>query len=217
MSRRVVWIKGSKIAWKDAQCLMFLENATYCICSCLPCQCVPLCACRRVPTLHRSARPGNSKLKEAPWENIPTCAETNTHTDSSLALRAVCINACSNGCRCNNREAQGSDHYPRAHPLTLDRWTRLLFSPSPWFYGTSNYAYTPHQNKAQHAMPLVWRGSELVRSNKASLRSSPVIWRPMYGHGEVKVKVLQPSLLPTDCLVQRVHMENNSKYDALTW
>ena len=65
--------------------LMFLEKVTLCIGSCLPCQCVPPCACRLVPTLHRSARPGNLKLKEAPWGNTP-CAETNTHTDCRLAL-----------------------------------------------------------------------------------------------------------------------------------
>lgn len=39
------------------------KKAMLCICSCLPCQCVPPCACRRVPILHRSARVGNSKLK----------------------------------------------------------------------------------------------------------------------------------------------------------
>lgn len=99
-----------------------------------------------------------------------TRAHTRTNTDSSLGLWAVCISACLNGCCTSNRESWGSGLYPRAHHLTLDRWTRVLFFPSsPCFYGISNYAYTPHQNKTQHAIPLVWRGSELVRCNKVSL------------------------------------------------
>lgn len=103
--------------------------------------------------------------------NVQKQTHTSTNADSSLGLRAVCISACLNGCCTNNRESWGSGLYPRAHHLTLDRWTRVLFfSPSsPCFYGISNYAYMPHQNKTQRAIPLVWRGSELVRCNKGSL------------------------------------------------
>lgn len=130
------------------------------------------------------------------------CRNKHTHTDSSLALRAVCINACSNGCRSNNSEAWGSDRYPRAHPLTLDRWTRLLFFPPlPAFMGPL-IMLTRHI-KIKLSMQCLWYGEEVSWSDaikSLSLRSSPVIWRPEYGRGEVKVKVQLPPLSHTDCL-----------------
>lgn len=56
-----------------------------------------------------------SETQAGPLRKYTACAETNTHTDSTLAL--VSINACSNGCRPKNSEAWGSDRYPHAHPL----------------------------------------------------------------------------------------------------
>lgn len=136
------------------------KDFTLCICSCLPSQCVPLCECW-LTTPHWSSQPWNLKLKEAPLREKKKGADTNQLGLWSNA-RSQRIHACMTGC-CSNEGGIGLWSLPPCPPLTLDRWTRLLFPPFPCLYGTSNYAYTPHQNGAQHAMPLY--GEEVSWSN----------------------------------------------------
>lgn len=80
------------------------------------------------------------------------------------------------------------------HPRSSPRNTRQMdrAPPSPWFYGTSNYAYKPHEYKAQHAEPLYWQEvswPDAITSTWVDLACNlGYIW-------EVKVKVqLHPQL-----------------------
>lgn len=81
---------------------------------------------------------------------------------------------------------------PMCPPCTI--WQMDTTPPSPWFYGTSNYAYKPHEYKAQHAVPLYWQEvswPDAVTSTCVDLACNlGYIW-------EVKVKVQLYPLLPT--------------------
>lgn len=70
--------------------------------------------------------------------------------------------------------------------------------PSSWFYGTSNYAYKPHEYKAQHAAPLYWQEvswPDAITSTWVDLACNlGYIW-------EVKVKVQLHPLPPTRAML----------------
>lgn len=80
------------------------------------------------------------------------------------------------------------------HMPTLLHLTDGHDSPFPWIYGTSNYAYKPHEYKAQRAVPLYWQEvswPDAVTSTCVDLACNlGCIW-------EVKVKVQLDPLLPT--------------------
>ena len=85
-------------------------------------------------------------------------------------------------------------------------WQMDTTPPSPCFYGTSNYAYKPHEYKAQHAVPLYWQEvswPDAVTSTCVDLSCNlGYIW-------EVKVQ-LYP-LLPT------AHQGNAAMKQYETW
>lgn len=90
--------------------------------------------------------------------------KTHTHTDSSFTLRAVCISVCLSGWCSNNREAWGSGRYPRAHHLTLDRWTRVLFFPLlPAFMGP--LIMLTYHIKIKLSMQFLWYWEEVSWSD----------------------------------------------------